>query len=425
MLGSLQLIRGRARPEFSESELELIEELGGRCGAALHTAVLFARQATSRAALDTLQRVSGGLASAATRNEVARAIVAHGISGLHAAGAAVFVDATDGLQLVGSDGLSASDIDAVSAYSERALSEDILGNHTVELEGGVAALVAPLRILSRTVGALAFVFNGPRSFADDEVSMMVTLAARCAGALERASLYERERETALILQRRLLPDMPYVPDWLEVAARYEPAAGGRIGGDWYQLVDGGPGRMMAVVGDAVGHGVSSAAAMGQLRASIATAVSSTPDLDTALTVVDIFAAQGMDTLGATAAFAWFDESGFLQYGSAGHPPIVLAPSDGDVRLLEDGRRPLLGFSSPSRAAPASAEVPFRRGDLALMYTDGLVERRRESIDVGLSRLVRTIAQFKDLAPVDLCNELISQLGGSQTDDVAVLAIRRR
>src|SRR5688500_6778006 len=101
--------------------------------------------------------------------------------------------------------------------------------------------------------------------------------------------------------------------------------------------------MMAVVGDAVGHGVSSAAAMGQLRASIATAVSSTPDLDTALTVVDTFAAQGMDTLGATAAFAWFDESGSLRYGSAGHPPIVLAGADGDVRLLEDGRRPLLGF----------------------------------------------------------------------------------
>jgi serine phosphatase RsbU (regulator of sigma subunit)/PAS domain-containing protein len=425
VLGALQLIRGRERHAFTDNELELIDELAGRCGAALHTAILFTRQTTSRAALDTLQRVSGGLASASTRLDVARAVIAHSTGGLRATGAAMFLMTPQGLELLGSDGLGGPHIDAIAGFARRIVGEDSLANHTTALAPGLSALVAPLRILSRTVGALAFGFAEPRTFADEEVSMLVSLAARCAGALERAGLFERERETALVLQRRLLPDIPIVPEWLEVAARYEPAAQGRIGGDWYQLVDAAPGRVLAVVGDAVGHGVPSAAAMGQLRASIATAVASTSDADATLGIVDAFAAQGMDTIGATAAFAWFDQSGWLQYGSAGHPPMLLAPADGPVRLLDEGRRPLLGFSSSVVAPAGIAEVPFRSGDLALMYTDGLVERRRETIDVGLTRLVRSVEQLRHRRPAEICDELVAHLGGVQTDDVAVLALRRR
>jgi GAF domain-containing protein/PAS domain-containing protein len=426
VLGSLQLIRGHNRAAFSDNEVELIEELAGRCGAALHTAILFARQATSRAALDTLQRVSGGLASAATRNQVAHAVIAHGMSGVSAAGAAVFVSVEEGLALVAAEGISPSGTEAVHALAEQAVADETISRQTVDVGGGLAALVTPLRFLNRTAGALVFVFPAPRSFADDEISMLVTLAARCAGALERASLYERERETALVLQRRLLPDIPNVPPWLDVAARYEPAAGGQIGGDWYQLVDGGPGRMMAIVGDAVGHGVSSAAAMGQLRASIATAVSSIPDLETAMHIVDTFAAQGMDTIGASAAFALFDEGGTFEYGSAGHPPLVHVPYRQPARLLEGGRRPLLGFNAPSSSPNAPSEqATFGSGDMVVMYTDGLIERRGESIDEGLARLVRLIEASRDLSPTDICNALIPEIDGTQNDDIAVLTILRR
>jgi GAF domain-containing protein/PAS domain-containing protein len=430
VLGSLQLIRGHDRPPFTEGSVELIEELAGRCGAALHIAILFDRQATTRAALETLQRVSGGLAAAVTRHDVARAVITNGISGLHASGAALFVDAGERLELIDADGVSTADIGRLEELAWRAVENDSMSDRNGALDPlalgeGVAALVTPLRIRSRSVGALAFVFPADRRFADDEISMMVTLGARCAGALERAALYERERETALVLQRRLLPDVPTVPDWLEVAARYEPAAGGQIGGDWYQLVESGPGRLMAVVGDAVGHGVASAAAMGQLRASIATAVRSDVGLDVALDVVDAFAAQGMDTLGASAAFAWFDQTGNLQYASAGHPPIVIVPAGQPARLLQGGRRPLLGFTTPSITLASAASEPLGSGDMVLMYTDGLIERRDESLDVSLARLVAALEDLRELGPAELCNELIVQLGGSQRDDVAVLAIRRR
>jgi GAF domain-containing protein/PAS domain-containing protein len=426
VLGSLQLIRGRDRPPFSDAELELIDDLADRCGAAVHTAVLFARQASSRAALDTLQRFSGSLASAATRLDVARAVLTHSVAGIRASGAAMFVATAEGLRLLASDGLPSEAIDAIEHHAEAVMSRDGFDDRTVAVADGLHALVLPLRILSRTSGVVAFSFRDERTFADDEMSMMFTLVARAAGALERATLFERERETALVLQRRLLPDRPIVPDWLEAASRYEPAAQGRIGGDWYQLADAGPGRLLAVVGDAVGHGVASAAAMGQLRASIATAAASSTDLDTTLAVVDAFAAQGMDTIGATAAFACFDEAGSLRYGCAGHPPMVLMPADGPAVLLEGGRRPLLGFGAGTTNRLAeSVEVPFRPGDLALMYTDGLVERRRESIDVGLARLARTVDGLRGAGPADLCDHLVAELEGSQTDDVAVLAIRRR
>ncbi len=173
--------------------------------------------------------------------------------------------------------------------------------------------------------------------------MLVTLGSRCAGALERASLYERDRDIALTFQHRLLPALPQPPDWLEIAA---PLSAGHRDGDRRRLVSGAGswgGRLAAVVGDAVGHGLVAAAAMGQLRASIATAVATDPDPDRAIVAVDLFAAQGADTLGASLAYILFDPDGPARYTSAGHMPAVWVPVGGDCVLLEGGRRPLLGF----------------------------------------------------------------------------------
>ena len=144
-----------------------------------------------------------------------------------------------------------------------------------------------------------FTFNDYRDFSPEELSMLVTLGSRCAGALERASLYERDRDIALTFQRRLMPALPRTPPWIEIAASYRPASGLAIGGDWYQVLDAGGGRVATVVGDAVGHGLVAAAAMGQLRASIATAVANDAEPSHAIAAVDLFAVQGADTLGAS------------------------------------------------------------------------------------------------------------------------------
>jgi serine phosphatase RsbU (regulator of sigma subunit) len=180
-----------------------------------------------------------------------------------------------------------------------------------------------------------------------------------------------------------------------------------------------------VVGDAVGHGLVAAAAMGQLRASIATAVANDPDPNRAIAAVDLFAVQGADTLGASVAYVLFEPDGLARYASAGHVPVVWVPASGDSELLEAGRHPLLGFNVPEEQTP-TAEFRFRSGDGVVMFTDGLVERRGETIDDGLKRLLEMVDSTRHMSPQEMCVSLLDGLtdGHEPDDDIAVLVIRR-
>jgi serine phosphatase RsbU (regulator of sigma subunit) len=222
-----------------------------------------------------------------------------------------------------------------------------------------------------------------------------------------------------------MPAVPHTPEWIDIAAGYRPATGMAIGGDWYQVLDAGEGRFAAVVGDAVGHGLVAAAAMGQLRASIATAVANDPEPSRAIAAVDRFAVQGADTVGASVAYVLFDPDGHATYASAGHVPVVWVPSDGPSELLEAGRRPLLGFNIPDDPNQ-TAQFRFDSGDSAVMFTDGLVERRGETIDDGLERLLEMIEATRHLSPQEMCASLLEALtdGYEPDDDIAVLVIRR-
>ncbi|HEY4609815.1 MAG TPA: GAF domain-containing protein, partial [Ilumatobacteraceae bacterium] len=325
-LGALQLVRCEGQPAFQPGELELLDEVAGRVGAALNSAVLFERQARGRAALDTLQQVSGRIAAAATSGKIVHAVLAYGSAGLGADGGVLFMLSEDG-------DLDVQEAILTSNESTRQAEMEVAGESidkgsvvVTQFDRGVVArmgLAVPLRILNRTIGALVFTFNDYREFSPEELSMLVTLGSRCAGALERASLYERDRDIALTFQRRLTPALPQTPAWIDIAASYRPASGLAIGGDWYQVLDAGGGRVITVVGDAVGHGLVAAAAMSQLRASIATAVANNAEPSRAIAAVDLFAVQGADTLGASVAYFLFEPNGPATYVSAGHVPSVL------------------------------------------------------------------------------------------------------
>lgn len=434
VLGSLQLIRGRDRPAFSPGDLEVADELAARCGAALNTAILFGRQATSAAALETLQRVSGWLARAATVRDVVRAVITHGMAGLGADGAAVFVvddNSTSGagLTVLSAEGVSEGECElALRALSERCMADDRVLNERVSGTRPLWALATPLRVLDRALGTLVFVFDDVRQLADSELSMVFTLGSRCAGAMERAALHERDRQISLTLQRRLLPELPTVPEWLDAGSVYRPAAGGQIGGDWYQLITRDDGSVVASVGDSVGHGVASAAAMGQLRASIATAVSREVDPAAALDVVDRFAAQEADTLSASAALTVLAPGRPIRYASSGHPPMIVVRADGTSEVLEGGRRPLLGFGhAPGSHHVSAATTDFDRGDSLVMYTDGLIERRHEFIDVGIERLRRACERLRHVPVQQLCEAVVDHMlaDWAVEDDVAVLILRHR
>lgn len=427
-LGSLQLIRCEGQRPFDQADIELIEELAGRLGAALNSAVLFGRLARGRSALDTLQQVSGRIASVATSAKIIHAVLAYGSAGVRADAGALFLLDDDG-ELRARESIGAADSEAAAAQvrvgAQAIDSMSVVVTDLAEVGGRGSALGVPLRIMNRIIGALVLTFDTERDFAPEELSMLVTLGSRCAGALERASLYERDRDIALTFQRRLLPGLPSAPEWVELAASYRPATGMAIGGDWYQVLDAGEGRLVAVVGDAVGHGLVAAAAMGQLRASIATAVATNAHPDHAVAAVDLFAVQGADTLGASLAYVLLDPRGPATYTSAGHVPMVSAAAGRAAVLMEEGRRPLLGFRIADEPGLAS-EFQFTSGDLLVMYTDGLIERRGETIDDGLDRLVAAVERVRDLSPQAMCDSLLEQLtsGYDPEDDIALLVIRR-
>ncbi|NED15998.1 SpoIIE family protein phosphatase [Streptomyces sp. SID9124] len=245
-----------------------------------------------------------------------------------------------------------------------------------------------------------------------------------AEAAERLRTSEgRHRETAVTLQRSLLPQELEQPDDLRIAATYQPGGtDAAVGGDWYDVITLGAGRTALVIGDVMGRGVRAAAVMGQLR----TAVRAYARLDLppheVLQLLDGLAAEIDASQIATCAYAVHDPNeGLLVYSSAGHLPILVRDEDGAVRRAEDPIGPPLGTGGWLHT---SGTIPLPPGSTAVLYTDGLVERRSEDIDEGVAALERALSGAKG-APQVVCDRLIRSLNvtAEHDDDVAVLVVQ--
>jgi PAS domain S-box-containing protein len=448
-VGALQLVRlGDDSPPYTELDVGVAEELATTIGVALHNAQLFRRQREARRLLDILQQLSGRLALAVTVDDVADAAITQGANALGADEAHFYLlddDRLEPARHVGQAGHAghAGDADLrVLKLHERTPATDALRDDRVVVIGSaadmaaqypdlharsVAMIAVPLRIRRVRAGAVVFGFGRPRSFTDEEQAMLSTFAARCAGAVERAQLYEAQRDASLMLQRRMLPALPPDEPWVQTSAHYHPATGGEVGGDWYQVIVLDEHRIAAVLGDAVGRGIPAAAAMGQLRGVVTGAASVDPDPRRVITATDRFARTGADTNAASLLYVLVDRrAAELRYSSAGHLPGIVLRHDGSVDLLRDGRRPLLGVLGDQVDGPVGT-TSFEVGDAVVLYSDGLVERRDETIDAGIDRLVELLARCgPDTEPASLCTEIIEVLTGARTitDDVAVLVVRR-
>ncbi|MER6106482.1 SpoIIE family protein phosphatase [Streptomyces sp. NPDC001832] len=245
-----------------------------------------------------------------------------------------------------------------------------------------------------------------------------------AEAAERLRASERRhRETAVTLQRSLLPQELEQPDDLRIAATYQPGGtDAAVGGDWYDVITLGAGRTALVIGDVMGRGVRAAAVMGQLR----TAVRAYARLDLppheVLQLLDGLAAEIDASQIATCVYAVHDPNeGRLVYASAGHLPILVRDEDGTVHRAEDPTGPPLGTGGWIHTSGTIALPP---GSTAVLYTDGLVERRSEDIDEGVAALERALSGAKG-SPQVVCDRLIRSLGvtAEHDDDVAVLVVQ--
>jgi PAS domain S-box-containing protein len=258
---------------------------------------------------------------------------------------------------------------------------------------------------------------------DEHDRTVLHLVVRRVGmAVENVRLYDREHRLAETLQRAMLPVQADIAD-LDVWTYYAPNAGhAQVGGDWYDVLQISDQVAAVVIGDVVGHDVEAAAAMGQLRSVVRSYAyeGSAPGL--VLDKVDTLVTGMGIPRSASLVFATMERVGTgwtLRYSRAGHlPPLVCR--GGQVTLLDSAGGAMVGFGSGGRS---SASYDLLPGDVLLLYTDGLIERRDRSLRDGLSALVAASGLIGTLDAAGVGEELLSRLADSPEDDIAVVVVR--
>ena len=261
----------------------------------------------------------------------------------------------------------------------------------------------------------------PGAVGDPGAPVHTQLTQAISVAIDVMRAYEEEHRLALTLQRSLLPTHLPAIDGYDLAVRYVPASEqAEIGGDFYELslLDG---HLAVAVGDVAGHSLHAATVMAELRhatrAYLAEGHSPSTVLDRINTLMMRFMPEEMATL---CLLLVEPATGRARLANAGHPPPLLC-LDGRAEYLRD-RSALLGLASER---PPDSPLTIPHGATLVLYTDGLVERRRESIDVGLDALARAAERVEpDLE--EFCDRLLAEVGPAKPDDdIAVLALRRR
>ena len=270
--------------------------------------------------------------------------------------------------------------------------------------------------------ALWIELDAGRQLSGEDQTLLALLCGHLVQALHRIHRSEQQRETALALQRAILGPAELPSGF---AVRYEPATRPlEVGGDWYDIVNLPDGRIGIVVGDAVGHGLGAATVMGQLRSACRALLLLEQSPAQVLTALDRFTERIPGAMCSTVFCGVLDpESGRLTYSSAGHPPGILASPDSGLTLLEDGRSLSLAVKSDVRRSDAECLMPGRA--TLLLYTDGLVERRRRALDAGIAIAGRAVLASRSASPEELASRLMTELApdGGYEDDVALLIYR--
>ncbi|MEV7392433.1 MULTISPECIES: SpoIIE family protein phosphatase [unclassified Streptomyces] len=286
-------------------------------------------------------------------------------------------------------------------------------------------------LLVHQVEEVTELIRARRAADDGQTRVLEAELYRRAGELQEVNerlrqAHAREREVAVALQEAMLP-APRQPARHLAAVRYRPAVGAlHVCGDWYDLVDlvGGD-RIGVSVGDVVGHGLEAACVMGQLRSALSAASRVAEGPAQALNVLGRYAhvVDGAESATAVTTFVDFDRH-TVTYSSAGHPPPVLLHADGRVEFLDRATDPPLD-ARPDPLPRPQAVTAFDDGATLVLYTDGLIERRREDIDTGLHRLARSLALHGELDPETLADAVLRELLPPEgaTDDTALVVVR--
>ena len=430
---------------FTDAQKDEVRVVARLAADALGRAQMLEAEQAARERTERLQRTMTALVASASLAEVTAAVFQHGLPPFGASAARLALADQQQPELLvtvnevgfpesAGAGWEELPVSAPSPWREAATTsatvylptpEDLAAKYpdaSMLIRSSHQAWVAlPLRSSGRTLGVLTLAFPEPHPIDDGPDQIILTaLGSAVADALSRAIQHDIDRDLVMSVQRSLLPaTLPEHPE-VRLGARYMPAETRYgIGGDWYDAVLLPGGRILLLVGDVAGHGLKAAITMGQMR-SAARALAPTHGPAALLDALDQFAESGPDVLSATAAVAVIDPAErTLRYCLAGHPPLLLRDPDGTLAMLHEARGPLIGFGAGDRPEQV---VTFLPGSCLVLFTDGLVERRGETIDTGFARLGTALTTAATLDPANLCEALIEQTlpRTGRNDDTAIL-----
>jgi PAS domain S-box-containing protein len=257
----------------------------------------------------------------------------------------------------------------------------------------------------------------------EESDLLFQVARRTGLSLDNAWLYAREHLVAETLQRSMLPEVVDVPG-LDLWSFYAPGVEhAQVGGDWYDVLRVDEDTVGLVIGDVVGHDIEAASAMGQLRSVVRAYSADGDDPGAVLMRVDQLVGGMRITRSASLVYATLSRLGEstweMSWSRAGHlPPIVVR--DGRAEALMDGGGPMIGMSAEARG---HEERDLGPGDVLVLYTDGLIERRSRPLRAGLQRLLEVCEELDVSDAAGIGERLLAELGEQPEDDIAIVVLR--
>jgi sigma-B regulation protein RsbU (phosphoserine phosphatase) len=289
-------------------------------------------------------------------------------------------------------------------------------------EKGIRVMLGvPLLSAAKVIGVIHVGRLDDRPFQKADAELLGVVADRVAGAVQTHQLAVEQAAAALLERSLLPPTLPKRPG-LELAARYVTREDRAVGGDWYDAFTLPSGMLWVVIGDVAGHGLVAAVVMGRVRSALRSYALEDHPPDEVLRLVDRkvlhFEVGAMVTLACAVSSPPYEQ---FQVVTAGHPPPIVAEPGRPARLLDIDPLPPLGIGSGFRRPPTTISLPL--GGVLVLYTDGLVERRGEVLDVGLARLCAAVTTDH---PASVCRTVMHEMVGSQSpeDDIAMVALRR-
>lgn len=289
-----------------------------------------------------------------------------------------------------------------------------------------SAILVPLIARGHVLGVLTLMSTdrSDHRYDEEDLTLAVELGQRGGLAIDNARLFTAEHNVAVALQRSLLPRLPKVTG-LRLAARYIVSAdGAAVGGDWYDVLALSDGATGLAIGDVMGHDIRAAAAMGQLRSVLRSYAWERSSPALVLDRMDrLVQGLGMADL-ATAIYARLEPRGdsghmTVRWANAGHlPPILLQPH-GTAQLLEGAGSVLIGVG-PAEGPRTEASMDLAPGSTIVLYTDGVIEDRRQGLDQCLANLLAIVETHRPADGPDALCEKVLRLNPDPEDDVAIL-----